>query len=90
MAVASQDKADTPKAEAAKAVEPIIIDLGKHKKGRIRRLHKGRGPLFAKVLDVHHELKSQGHLDDASRPVVVLVKAKKKGGRRRRWRNRIW
>jgi hypothetical protein len=88
MATASQEKAEAGKSEAAKTPpEPIIIDLGKQKRSKVRRLRKGRGPLFAKVLETHEELRAQEVVDSSARPIIVVVNAKKRG---RRWRTRFW
>jgi hypothetical protein len=58
--------------------DPVIIDLGKQKRKKIRQLRKGRGPLFAKVSDTQVDLKTKGVCDENSGPTIVLVKEKKK------------
>jgi hypothetical protein len=58
--------------------DPVIIDLGKQKRKKIRQLRKGRGPLFAKVSDTQSGLKAKGVTDENSGPTIVLVKEKKR------------
>ncbi|MFZ1086036.1 MAG: hypothetical protein WAN35_13810 [Terracidiphilus sp.] len=58
--------------------DPVIIDLGKQKRKKIRQLRKGRGPLFAKVSDTQVGLRAKGVTDDNSGPTIVLVKEKKR------------
>jgi hypothetical protein len=68
--------AGTTDAAAQGRVEPVIIDLGKQKRKKIRRLRKGKGPLVDKVMQVHSEMQAQGL--DMRGPIVIVVKAKKK------------
>ena len=72
----------TPDAAASSTPDPIIIDLGRHKRKRIRRLRKGRGPLMARVMDTHAHLASTGVCDESAQPIVIVVREKK---RRRGW-----
>jgi hypothetical protein len=87
MASVNQDKADASKPETSRGRRqgPIIVDLGKQKRKKIRRLRKGKGPLFAKVMDTHDELRSQGVYDDSAGPMIVLVKEKKQKRRGQRY-----
>lgn len=63
-------------------IAPIIIDLGKEKKRRIRDLKRGRGRLMAEVAAVLSEVRA-GLGDDADGkqlvPVVLIYKKKRKG-----------
>jgi hypothetical protein len=66
-------------------IAPIIIDLGKEKKGRIKDLKRGRGRLMAEVAAVLNEVRA-GLGDDAGNkqlvPVVLIYKKKnRRGGR---------
>lgn len=58
---------------------PIIIDLGKQKKGRIKSLRKGKGKLLSNINDCLDELKSNGVLADNAQPVIIVVKEKPTG-----------
>lgn len=70
-------------------IAPVIIDLGKEKKGRIKDLKRGRGRLLAEVAAVINEVRA-GLGDDADSKQIVPVlliyskkrKGKKKGGGR--------
>jgi len=68
-------------------IAPVIIDLGKEKKGRIKDLKRGRGRLMAEVAAVLNEVRA-GMGDDAGNkqlvPVVLIYKKKnRRGGRNR-------
>jgi hypothetical protein len=68
-------------------IAPVIIDLGKEKKGRIKDLKRGRGRLMAEVAAVLNEVRA-GLPDDGGNkqlvPVVLIYKKKnRKGGRNR-------
>lgn len=62
--------------------EPIIVDLGKHKRKRVRRLRKGRGRLAGRVMDALDDLYAEGAVEGEAQPVVVIVRQKR---RRRKW-----
>ena len=66
-------------AEAAKTIQPIVIELGKVGQSKIRELKAGRGELFREVTEavavVRHNLadEAEGKL---LLPVVVLYRKK--------------
>lgn len=66
-------------------IAPVIIDLGKEKKGRIKDLKRGRGRLMAEVAAVLNEVRA-GMGDDAGNkqlvPVVLIYKKKRRGRNR--------
>lgn len=69
---------------ATEEVVPIVIDLGKEKRGRIKDLKRGRGKLMDEVNTVIDEVRANlGPEAEGGRfiPVVVLYekKAKRKG-----------
>jgi hypothetical protein len=53
-----------------------VIDLGSAKKGQIKLLEQGQGPLLEKVFSVLDELRTDGTINGASQPVIVVVKKK--------------
>jgi hypothetical protein len=66
-------------------IAPVIIDLGKEKKGRIKDLKRGRGRLMAEVAAVLSEVRAGLGADaDSKQLVPVLLIYKKKGKKRRR------
>ena len=74
--------ADTakPNAQASRTVPepPIILDLGKKRRKQIKRLKKGSGKLMTEVQDCMQELKQAGRIDEQARPVIVLVKERRR------------
>lgn len=68
-------------------IAPVIIDLGKEKKGRIKDLKRGRGRLLAEVAAVLNEVRASLGDEAGDKqlvPVVLIYKKKtRKGGRNR-------
>jgi hypothetical protein len=54
----------------------IVIDLGKHRKGRIKKLREGRGALMDEVKQTLDELRASGTIAGNVQPVVLVVKEK--------------
>jgi|TARA_B110000914_G_C15267832_1_gene356127 hypothetical protein len=59
--------------------EPIIIDLGKHKKKSVKQLRQGKsGKLIDDVQGCLEELRSNNVISDAVKPVIIVVREKQK------------
>jgi hypothetical protein len=68
-------------ATAVTGIAPIVIDLGKEKKRRIKDLKRGQGKLMAEIAAVLNEVRaSLGEEADGRQlvPVIVIYKQKKK------------
>lgn len=66
----------------AQAVMPIVIDLGKEKKKRIKNLKRGRGKLMAEVASVIEEVRASMGAEAGGQqlvPVILIYKQKRKG-----------
>lgn len=61
---------------AADATSQVIIDLGKHRRKRVKALRRGEGPLVADVNAAIAELKAAGTIGASSQTVVVIVRQK--------------
>jgi hypothetical protein len=64
--------------------QPIIVDLGKQRPKQIKRLKRGRGKLWAEVVDVIEEVGDQLGDDLEGKTIVPVVmvyrkKTKRKG-----------
>lgn len=59
-----------------KSRNPIVVDLGKHKKKQIKRLRKGKGGLMDDVGELLTELKQNGVVDEGAQPIIVVVREK--------------
>jgi hypothetical protein len=58
--------------------DPIVVDLGKHSKKKIKALCKGSGDLMDEVSSVMGELQRAGTLKAGAQPLIVVVKEKRK------------
>lgn len=58
------------------AAEPIVVDLGKHKRKRVKQLREGRGPLMAEITHCVEELRAAGTIAQTVQPVVIIVRQK--------------
>jgi hypothetical protein len=57
---------------------PIIIDLGKQRKKRVKALRRGTGRLADDVNDCVLELRAAGTISNTAQPVVIVVQQKRK------------
>jgi len=65
-------------APRADAKAPVIIDLGKHRRKRVKQLRKGEGPLADEINGCVEELKAAGTLAGNVQTVVVIVQQKRR------------
>ena len=56
----------------------VVVDLGKHRRKRIKRLRKGQGALMDDVNAAVHELRAAGRLGANAQAVVVVVRQKRR------------
>lgn len=62
--------------------QPIIIDLGKKSRKRIKKLRKGKpSRLLDKVNEVLGEIREAGALSGPTQAVVVVVRERRKSGK---------
>jgi Family of unknown function (DUF6200) len=74
--VATSNAAETAVRADAKA--PVIIDLGKHRRKRIKGLRKGTGRLVDEVSSCLDELKASGAIGANAQPVIIVVREKRR------------
>jgi hypothetical protein len=71
--------AESPRAESkTESKPPIVIDLGKHRRKRIKQLRSGNGRLMDEVDGCLEELRAVGTLSGNAQPVVVIVRQKRR------------
>lgn len=58
--------------------DPLIIDLGKHRRKDVKRLRQGAGPLVDEIASCLSELRQSGQIAADAQPVVIVVREKKK------------
>lgn len=71
--------------EVTVSVVPVVVDVGKTKKKKVRQLKRGEGPLIEEVNAIIGEVKESlaEQIGDRQLLPVVLVYQKKKRKRRR-------
>ena len=83
-----EEKVDTVAESAAtEMTQPVIVDLGKQKAGKLKALKKGEGELWEEVLDVVEEVKEMLGAEAEGKvlvPVVLLYQEKPKRQRQQR------
>jgi hypothetical protein len=73
-AIAGTEKVGAPEQDAENV--PIVIDLGKKSRKRVKALRRGEGPLLKEVIDAIEELKAAGTVSASAQPVIVVVRQK--------------
>jgi hypothetical protein len=64
----------TPKLEVKPSDAPVLIQLGRQRRKRVRELLRGEGKLFDEVTASIEELKANGTLPATAHPVIVVVR----------------
>ncbi|MBI4861526.1 MAG: hypothetical protein HY815_14885 [Candidatus Riflebacteria bacterium] len=68
-------------AEQTPNLSPILIDLGKKRRRSIKRLRRGKGRLMENISETIEELRESGKIAADARPVIVLVRERRRKGR---------
>jgi hypothetical protein len=63
---------------ATPATDCLVLDLGKQKKKKIKKMRKGSGVLMGDVQDALSNLRANGAIDANARPVIIVVREKPK------------
>lgn len=69
---------------------PVVVDLGKVRKKRIKQLKKGRGKLFADVSETVDEVIEGLGADASGKEIVPIVVVYKQKSKKRRKRAGLW
>lgn len=62
----------------SKSKDPILVDLGKQKRGRVKDLRKGKGRLMDDLDQTLADLRAEGSVAEGAQPVIIVVERKKK------------
>ena len=81
MTPAPKSEPFSPPTEAASTPSPILLDLGKQRRKRIKQLRRGAGKLMDEINASIEELRTAGTIGPTTQPVVVLVRQKRRRGR---------
>lgn len=65
-------------AKAATTAPPIVLDLGKQRRKRIRALRRGEGQLMDEINASIEELRTAGALGADAQPVVIVVRQRRR------------
>ena len=61
-----------------KAADPIVIDIGKQRRKRVKQLRKGGGKLMDEVHAAIGELRRSGSISSSAQPVIVIVRERER------------
>ena len=64
--------------KATEGRDPLIIDLGKHRRKDVKQLRQGSGPLVGEIASCLRELRESGQMSADAQPVVIVVREKQK------------
>jgi hypothetical protein len=79
-----ETKETTEPTAAPEEMVPIVIDLGKVRRKRIRQLKRGRGPLVEEAQEVVAELRASLERLEGKEVVPVVIVYREKPKRRKR------
>lgn len=66
---------EAPTADKSGVVAPVVLDLGRKSKKKIKALRKGKqGKLMAQVAEAIAQLKAEGVVAANAQPIVVVVR----------------
>jgi hypothetical protein len=71
---------DPHDARATEGSSPVIVDLGKQPRRRIKRLLRGEGKLMGDIRDCIAELRRGDKIASTAEPVIVVVRQKRAKG----------
>jgi hypothetical protein len=73
------ERSDTPaRAANTTAPPPVVLDLGKQRRKRIKELRRGAGKLIDEVNASLEELRTAGALSADAQAVVIVVREKRR------------
>jgi Family of unknown function (DUF6200) len=58
--------------------DPLIVDLGKHKRKQIKQLRQGRGRLLDEIKSSIEELRTTGNVAAGAQPIIIVVREKRR------------
>lgn len=71
-------RVDTTARPAENATAPVVLDLGKQRRKRIKQLRRGEGRLMDEVNASIDELRTAGALAADAQAVVIIVREKRR------------
>ena len=78
MAGAAKEFGTATVARGSATPDPLIVDLGKHKRKQIKQLRQGRGKLLDEIKSSIEELRTTGNIAAAAQPIVIVVREKRR------------
>jgi len=80
-APASKSEPSSAHSQVASTPSPILLDLGKQRRKRIKQLRRGAGKLMDEINASISELQKAGTIGPTTQPVVVVVRQKRRRAR---------
>jgi hypothetical protein len=65
-------------ADTITSAPPVVLDLGKQRRKRIKQLRRGEGKLMDEINASIEELRTAGALSATAQPVVIVVRQKRR------------
>ena len=78
MAGAAKEFGATTAVGGQTTADPLIVDLGKHKRKQIKQLRRGRGRLLDEIKSSIEELRTTGNVAAGAQPIVIVVREKRR------------
>jgi len=68
----------TPATTPVNSAPPVVLDLGKQRRKRVKQLRRGEGRLMEEVNASIEELRTAGAIAADAQPVVIIVREKRR------------
>lgn len=81
MAMDDKSGGPSPAATAQTIDAPVIIDLGKQKRKKVKALRVGTGELMDEIQAAISEIRRAGRISSTAQPVIIVVTEKPKSKR---------
>jgi hypothetical protein len=67
---------ETKSPETPSPMAPVVIDLGRKRKKRVKQLREGRGKIMDQVSSIVSELRANGTIGASAQPLIIVVREK--------------
>ena len=71
-------KTEEDKTPSVLTPAPIVLDMGKQGRGKIKKLRKGRGKLLNDIQTAIGHLQSSGEVEATAQPIIIVLRERPK------------